>query len=1501
MYVTVYCFHGCLLSLQFGEALKCYRKVKDIDNCVRLLEKEDRYDEALKMIRVPKEALAKATNYTSRGIELPPELMPENLSYTLAEQCARREDKRALLDVLKFIHDPHKKARYMKKGGHYTNAMDLYDSLDEQDEAYRLAAGHGLFSEGRRMARKHNDFKREAELMLHQIHAEFFIPNRDMAVPLPKHLDAELHDLLKRPYHNIKAHATLLLGITTRDATLCRAAHRKFLDCHLIVAASEAFDTLTNLGKDPKPDTTQVLTSCAAAKEVVNALKGMSDLNQLVKQTTDFYGLQKVRDVYLMPPNHNMWVSSKLRLQCTVSDEPKDLDGMLRLQMKATKEALASHVDSFIEKWLQKYGVEAEILKRLLSFKLHDDIKEKQYLVRLYTPVEISSELLMRYMKTVVDYGSLGLVIDQKYCFLATAWMLTIFSPQVSLCLSLSKRHVKTVRNAISIHKYFHERIRQCLNNERCNRIDNWFTAWRACVLSNGKTDHIENALQQLEEPINHQFKQKPISAAVCHDSQTPFAYQYWKLDKYNYHIFSYWLYSCTLIRDERKSLWAAKQAIYYFIGRIAQRKSLSISVINLVNVFIIHSMSIYAMLTQLNHQQNKMSTKFIVPVSYHHCVLLFDALNCHQTGHASVYAACIEDVKHLFHRPELEKDCYDLLHTALSILLGTYKSDLKLPVGEQKRFNVLLFAFRKEKVLSSGAAHHCLVLALTLFVNLIPYQDPHKYEETRRYFLSFVLRTKGEPDYLKEARDIFQYSASMQNLKTNLVQYVGQLLSKGCAVGTQTQALMRIEKGKISLTPLPKPVLQSHPPPQEVVTQQPLKPTSLPVEPQSHTVPSSAATKQYQTEWENEPHNSQPPSLPMQPNTSLPLATGIAGLPYSQHFHQLGTTEHSGIQSVVNRPQPFTASFSHTITPTTQHMVFPPQTFQENQHQYSHHQPFSQPGMHPDATVTQSLDMTGRPYQPSQQMTTIPQPSGHINLPLETSLLQLPAMGNPPPPLPFGQTMTTYDHAVPPSADSVLPWEGFPRYEPQPPVGGIHPEHFYQQPVGYNVQHLPSYGVPLTEPLYPTPMPSHIYQDGSTPVDAPYNLLSEYQQQQSRIPPGPYPNDARTESFPTTLHPHWENISQDPVNSHLSTTTQQPSTLSAPLATNEGLPRSMPPPVHMYQPARQGVSEIQQVSEVPIPQSTVPMTPSFENEGVSLSADVTHSPLATLPDDSKEANLPSMNFESDEEQEDGDDMPSIEGTSEPQEEEEELDEDEGAEEAPGILAMRKAKWPHLPTIDPALIDPSIVTEQFCNICGVSLRHGNAGEDNEEPDGESMAVETDKETYDTHVRSTGHAQQHAHHKKFKELYDGCYSDMVKELKELSYKCEITQAPTLTRLIDDMHESLDKYERKMADRQNHLQWRMGVNNIEKAIDDFQRLLAVGNKQYQKVLAEQPWKMADHGKAPQAGDADDSDTEFQAEINKTVEVAADDFTLEPRTEEAKLAARSQKKHKKRKRKL
>ena len=1279
--------YSSFLLLQNGEALKCYRKAKDTVNCVRLLEKEGRYNEAVKMYRIPKESLAKASEYTSKGIELSSDLIPDNLSYTYARRYANRKgDKTTLVEVLEYMPNAHRRARFLKEGGLYNKAFDVYVSHDELDDAYQLASGQCLFSLGKEVAQKYEDVKKQAEFVFHQVQAEYFIPNKDKKgkeLHLSSEFRSDLHALVKAKDPGVKAHASLLLGIAENDAALCRTAHKIFLELHNKVAALEAFSELTKLGKDPKTTMRSVLDSCTTAKVVQNALTTLSDLNLLVKQATALYGLQKVRDVYLMPQNHNMWVSPQLESKCLVTyDEVKDLNGMLRLQSNATRGVLAAHVGAFVKEWLEKYHVQQEIKQKLMSFKLHEDIQRKRFLLRLYTKEEVAPFYLRGYMEDIINYCDLGLLVNNlTVCDTAISMLLTIFSPQVAIYLPLSRQHVLAVRNAVSIHKSFHKRIKLDVEQEEQNRMDVWFSAWRACTLSDGNTDLLSKALGRLEEKVNRNFKHNPgsrhatptsptnpelsMAAGVWkgHRFEAPPAFKFWKFDGCYNHTFSSWLYSCSLIRDKKKPVPAAKQAIYHLLGTVAQRRELSISVMNLVDVLIIHCMSLFAILTHLNYLQKMMQVKFIVPFLYGNCVHLFDTLNCYQGGsNAWVYTACADEVRRALRwkrDARLRTDCIKLLDTALSILLGTYKKDFSLPVESQRKFKVLTFALRNG--VSSGAARHCLVLALTLFANLIPHQNQHTYEETGRtfaYIISQISQQEKVPPFLQEGVAIFQhFPVTRYVLKDKLLQYVGRLLNVDNPTGNASQAFMRFdEKKTIILTHLsaPKPVRYS--------------PSHLP--------------------------SSQPSVVPMQS--------------YSQ---------------VTTRNNP----------------------------------PGRNPAPHPPAPRGFNI-----PPQP-------PPPPG----------LDMP----PPPAIPEASNPAP----VPPQQEL---WEDLSQVKPDP-----------------------KHSLLTAATLLPGD-----YDQAAMALSATQPQAEEEQLYHVKVAPG-------VDDIEVTA----------------------------------------------------GVGELQQQVEIV--------------EGGALEGKT-----GVGEGGEGEERMGEGEKEGEGEGEEGMSegmKEGVEGGEEGLGEEEGEDEEE---EAPGISALHTAKRPLHEMVDPALLDPRIVTEQFCNICGVLLRVERVVEDNDEEEikeeGGAQPKDNDLvEVYDSHVQSDGHTRNFNLHKKFKEDFDGRYSVMVQDLTELIHMCELTQAPSLARVIDDMKEALDKYERKMSNRQSNLHWRMGIKDIENATDMFQQLLTQAKRGYEKVMSERP---VEPDKGPLAA-AEDSDTEFDAEINRREEEEFDDHPLVLRSEETKMHSRVRKKTK------
>ena len=1525
------------------------------------------------MFRSPKEALAKAVEYTAKGIELTAELLPDNLSYVYASQCAKHRDTTMLVEMLSYMSDASRRARFLKISGLYREALTEYVNNDELDDAYRLASGQCLYSAGREIAKTHDDPKREAEFSFHQIHSEL-MKSREKGTPFPSKFETDLHNMKKSTHQMVKAHACLLLGMVTKDAALCRSAHVMFLRVNK-AAALEAFDAQTSLPSERKPDLDRVLVACATAREVQRALQTTGDLHQLVNQATAFYGVQRVSDVYLATPGHNVWVSAKLKALCLVkSGEERDIDGMLRLNVASTREVLAAHVGFFVDKWLNQFGTETIILRRMTSFKLHDTIQKKKYLLRMCTQNEVPK--LMDYVFAVINHCRLGMILsNNKTCNSAVSTLLAMFSPQVSLHLPLTEQHLVAVRKATPIHKRFHETVKLHLSSHNyLNRMDEWFTAWRACCISDANTKLVDTALQKLEEEVNSQCKKKPESSSTDEKSsvgywkkgrfQPPCAYLYWKNEVQYYHIFSCWLYSCSVIREEKKPLWAAKQAIHHFLGTITQRKSLSISVMNLVYVLIVHCTGLFATLTQLNHQQDKMSAKFVVPVQYPGCVTLFDQLNCNKDD-CTLLSASTSQAKRAFKKWDqslrLREDCCKLLGTALDILLGTYRKDTSLPPEEQKTFKVLRYAFRNDKIVTSGAAGHCLVLSLTLFANLLHYQQQHKWEAQRRRFVSFfdeMSNQESSPRIMKEGREVFNTPLAA-TLQGKVIQYVGQLLREVCVKGTPTQALMMInDKGRITYAPLPSgpapgtplhnqqssvPIASTaHPSGSSVQQKQSSKP-EFPLQPR-HTSPQSQLEKGAHS-------NTATMAVPHTANVSMAPAVGQEGLLQTP---PVPATAHTPAGHSVYQPPQETVSANTPLVqpsrrkwenlppilegllqpPNTQTPPPPPpvstaalnplvQTTWEGGPYHNMTEPLSlqqaQMQQPTYASMQQQVNVTGTSVSASHVFD--PQQSGSVPVaPLEASLVPDPIWGYPQP---FNPATLTAGHQLGGGggATEQLPWPTFPMYQQQSTALDPSHETYYpmqQQALGHSGA-LPQTAEnpylqydwdPFTGTYHQLPVDqlavyygnqyehsadvqSYTTEPSTVPLHTPLSSqVSQFGQDTSRasaVPP-----------TSTTYTPPPHTV---PVSSYLQTT----DSLVA-----ESAHQVEPPPLHSA--IAPPTSSLHPSQDLDLAQTSVSLPETDFDETVQQQQEPTtqlHEPSVRF--EYSESSVPAV------EQAESLETPEIEGDivegereeeeergGEEEEEEEDDEEREDFEEmededrTPRMSAFRKSVWTNLPTVDPDLVDPSIVAEECCNICGVGLRSRDAAGASEEPGEGEGDVEDLEESYDSHVRSDVHARNFALHKSFRERFEEFYSGMAEELSDLMHMCELTQAPSLTRTTDDMRDTLDKYERRMAEIQTTLNWKQGLGLVDTASDMFHQLLTRGNREYERFKSDNPLYVTEPGPRRGGGEgenAGDSDSEFHASLNK-VEADEDDEMLKLRSETGKHQSRARKKNKKKK---
>ena len=830
-------------------AFFAYKKGKDLDSCVRLLEQTHEYNRALKVLseNSKRRALAKAAEYENWGIILDEEFTTKELSYWCASLYAKRKDKDLLLEVLQYMSETERRIRFMKEAQLFEEAFDEHVKEKQYKAAYRLASAQGWYHKAILLAKQQKDSKTVASFTLQKAITDYYRQTQESKlkqIQANSELMHELHSVTKSEDDYTKAQAYLLLGIFKEDVSFCKRARVTFKSLRHKVGEVEAFRAIAHLDVTRNESIRSVLDACHSAREAGNSLMNASNLSQVVQHAAEFYNLQEIRDVYHMPKGQDVWIC-KLD-KCICKERSQDLDGMLRLYVSSARDLMAKHVRSFVERWLQDFQLSQKLVFKLNSFSLHKEIREKRFLSRQYSIAEISAVALQEYLQTCIYLLELSLLSHRWDTGEVQTLIFSVFSPQVSIYLPLSKKHVTIVRNSKVANEDFHRWIKSTIPEQTEHkdkiRFDPWLAAWRACCITVGEPTVLSSIIDKQTEGVNaeyEKFKKQSVETINVSESektdsqstaakpqrgkaekrsvseqsqvdqdlpaefQVPEPFFLWKNEDRYYHVFYYWLKSCRLIREEGKALWASKCAIYHFLGNIARSKSVFISVMNMVDILSVHCTAVMMMLTHLNAFQKHAPFNFIIPLLYQHAIQVFDDLNTCRKGHKWVSKACTEEVEQAIRRRNgllyLRKDCMKLLWCSLDLLLGKYSS----------RFNVLKFS------LNTAAATHCLILTLSIFGNLVltrskPNQEIEIYQRKISGILQKAAKSEYHPKYID---DSFQSSVS-PNFPHTVFTLVDRLLLLGSPNTHATLARIQFipRTGKVTFVAIPSQQAQQLP-----------------------------------------------------------------------------------------------------------------------------------------------------------------------------------------------------------------------------------------------------------------------------------------------------------------------------------------------------------------------------------------------------------------------------------------------------------------------------------------------------------------------------------------------------------------------------------------------------------------------------------------------------------------------------------------------------------------
>ena len=673
------------------------------------------------------QALQHSSRYEKSGHTLSADMSTSTLAHKYARLYAKQKDQAKLEAVIDYIPDPVRRVRYWKESGRYQKALDIYIEEKLYDSAYRLISGQGWYDKGLEYAEKIGKTDWRVNFTIQKAQYKLCTESGTLDGDTVSSLQGLLQ-IQDAKVRRLQAVATvqLLLGRGTGNRDYLSQAIEGFRLLNHKIGELEAYGQLFQIVKHeylkgPK-DARVVLDICQKAQECVSVLAQPDEKNLLAKlilqQSLDLYGLKAAGDVYCAPPNQNIWV--KGLKQCEVRDEPYDLDGMVRLDMSKTREALSSHLSALSEQFYKDTGIENFLCAGLTqAFNIREFCKQLGTGLLKTPSFLLDANVIMQYI-TIYAYWIEYSCLTSKSAEPRSAegpirQLLVLYQPNFSICLPLGRHHLMRVHSFVHVCSAIHSWIKKVLDRitsgEEACLTDVWLTLWRAsCIAGRGGPNAVDlmGKVKSLTNDIRNTAKLRGQSY------RAPAAYIFLKRENLHHHHFFFWLRSCELIRKDKDVTSAAECVVKHLLPHIAYtaKRGGRISVMNVVEMLCLHSTALLTIITcVLWRHRLSLTFKVRVPHMYHHVVQVFDNLNAPNKGDRWLLKACGDQVDEAWRNHRVKR----VSSRALELLCSV----LELLVGYQKFLPVLKFALADPSLVASGASCHCLILALTVLANL--------------------------------------------------------------------------------------------------------------------------------------------------------------------------------------------------------------------------------------------------------------------------------------------------------------------------------------------------------------------------------------------------------------------------------------------------------------------------------------------------------------------------------------------------------------------------------------------------------------------------------------------------------------------------------------------------------------------------------------------------------------------------------------------------------------
>ncbi len=707
--------------------------MKDLDACATLKEKSGDYSGAVKLYlnhKRPLDAILQAHRYETKGVTLRSDVNVAHLTSTFATKYSTQRDVSKLLKVLEYIPVVADRIQILKDARYFREACKLLCDQQEYDEVYRIYSAQGMHKEAIQLATQTKDDMRKARFVLQEA-VRVLVEHGNLSKSGSgdtMNVCIELQHLCKHKHRDLSAKACLLLGKLDSSIALCRRAVSTYKYIPNRTGEVEAFNTMMDLKHEVEQShpLNLVLQACKSVAGIVDAIRHpkSATATRTLEDMEEFYNLQKQGLLYCIPDKQSLWV--KGFDSCKASKAEPDQDGMLQLDVSKVRNQILKHLQELTTKWLRDNNVQQVLASKLARHTFHQSLLHGEgYLPQSCRAIPTGDvQEYLRQCLQALEFSDFASKMDIEAVLVPKTDIKTIlinlFSPQAMVHLTVSKEfHMKFIRDKPVATDLLLQVA--CRLSERPG-LDYWLAAWRLSCVVGDRVHAFETMLSEQTKQVQAKYKasksKKSTSVQGKEDTFGPgkpyvppqtFIYQ--KQEDEYLHVFTLWLKSCRLIRQDCKVTTALKIMLHFFLRNIVNRHNLrcTISVMNVVDVVSICCTGLMAILSSVCAKHRQPS--FVVPHTYEHVIRSFDDFNCQRDADMWLLRACAEEIhaKSVKAYSRIQQDAHEMLCLTLDLLTGRYN----------KHFNVLNYSVKNESSLKSGEAAHCLALTLTMFGNL--------------------------------------------------------------------------------------------------------------------------------------------------------------------------------------------------------------------------------------------------------------------------------------------------------------------------------------------------------------------------------------------------------------------------------------------------------------------------------------------------------------------------------------------------------------------------------------------------------------------------------------------------------------------------------------------------------------------------------------------------------------------------------------------------------------